>query len=75
MDQVTRANLRLTDAIGIRVDLHRQRRAGAINPEDYKLGCEWIRRIEDDLEPVRRAAGYRFSRAYELCTARTDYTR
>ncbi len=73
-EDVDAANLRLREAIDIRCDLHDRRKAGLISVHEYVLGLWWVREQEAELEPVRERAGYNFSRAWELCTARTDYT-
>lgn len=71
---VDEANARLKNAILIRCDLHQRRKAKLIGVDEYVMGLWWVRRQEAELEPIRRAAGYNFSRAWEGCTARTDYT-
>ena len=68
------ANKRLRAAVGIRVDAHRRRERGAMSVHEYLTALRWVRAVEDELEPIREAAGYYCSRAYELCTAHTaDY--
>lgn len=69
MTDLEEANALLRDVSDIRVDLHRQREAKAISVHQYIAGLKWTRAVEDELEPIRRAAGYTRSRAYELCTA------
>lgn len=69
MTDLEEANELLRDASNIRVDLHRQRKSKAISVKNYILGLKWVRAVEDELEVIRRAAGYTRSRAYELCTA------
>lgn len=68
---VDEANRRLTTALAVRVQAHRAREAKAIDVPTYLNRLRWVRKVEDELEPVRRAAGYKRSRAYELCTAGT----
>lgn len=69
--EVEAANRRLTTAVNVRVLAHRDREARTIDVPTYLTRLRWARKVEDELEPVRRAAGYRRSRAYELCTAYT----
>jgi hypothetical protein len=76
VDGVTfeQANEWLRNAIVIRVDAHRRRERGAMSVHEYLTALRWVRRVEDELEPIREAAGYCCSRAFELCTAHTaDY--
>jgi hypothetical protein len=69
-------NERLRTATDVRVHAHRAREAGQIDVPTYVRRLAWARRVEDECEPIRRAAGYSCSRAYELCTAHTaDYYR
>lgn len=67
------ANRRLDAALVVRVDAHRRRGAGRMDVHEYLVALEWARWVEDTLDPVRRAAGYTCSRAWERVTARTDY--
>jgi hypothetical protein len=68
------ANERLRAAIAIRVDAHRRRRRGAMTVHEYLTALRWVRAVEDELEPIREAAGYCCSRAFELCSVHTaDY--
>lgn len=71
MTDVAEANRRLTTALNVRVQAHRAREARTIDVPTYLNRLRWVRKVEDELEPVRRAAGYKRSRAYELCTAHT----
>jgi len=68
---VDEANRRLTTAINVRVHAHRAREARTIDVPTYLNRLRWARKVEDELEPVRRAAGYKMSRAWELSTAHT----
>lgn len=71
------ANERLRDAVAIRVDAHRRRcdngsddgRRGGISVPQYLQVLAWVRGVEDELEPIRKAAGYTCSLAYELGSA------
>jgi hypothetical protein len=74
LDGVTfeEANERLRAAVRIRVDAHRRRERGAMTVHEYLTALRWVRAVEDELEPIRAAAGYCCSRAYELCTVHTD---
>ena len=73
------ANDQLRDALAIRIDAHWRRcdngsddgRAGGISVPEYLQVLAWVRQVEDELEPIREAAGYTCSCAYELCSART----
>lgn len=65
------ANRRLTTAVSVRVAAHRARDARTIDVSTYLSRLAYARRVEDECEPTRRAAGYLCSRAYELCTAYT----
>lgn len=72
---VDQANERIDAALIVRCDAHR-RRAGfgpTMNLHEYLAALAWVRWVEDTLDPIRRAAGYRFSRSWEVVTARTDY--
>lgn len=64
-------NTRLRTAVNVRVDAHRRREAGQLDVPTYTRRLAWARKVEDECEPLRRAAGYSCSRAYELCTAHT----
>lgn len=68
------ANRRLKEAIDIRVDVHdrRCRPEPTISVDQYLAALRWVREVEDALEPIRRAAGFTWSRAGELCSCRTD---
>jgi hypothetical protein len=71
---IDEANVRLREAIGIRVDAHRRRRRGAMSVHEYLTALRWVRGVEDELEPIREAAGYYCSRAYELGSVQpSDY--
>jgi hypothetical protein len=69
---VDEANERLRDALDIRVDAHRRREAGDLSVYEYLNVLAWVRGQEDVLEPIREAAGYTFSRAWELCHVHSD---
>jgi hypothetical protein len=63
---VDEANERLRDALDIRVDAHRRRERGELTVYEYLNVLAWVRDQEDELEPIREAAGYTWSRAWEL---------
>lgn len=69
------ANEELDAALLVRCDAHDRRRRGAMTVHEYLVALEWVRWVENNLDAVRRAAGYTCSRAMETCTARTDYLR
>ncbi|MBS0592038.1 MAG: hypothetical protein JSR84_01065 [Proteobacteria bacterium] len=71
---VDEANQRLTDALIVRVDAHdrRCRDEPAMSVHEYLVALEWVRWVEDTLEPIRRAAGFNFSRAAERSSAHTE---
>jgi len=74
--EIDEANRRLTTAVAVRVAAHRARKARKIDAQTYTRRLAWARKVEDECEPIRRAAGYTMSRAYELCTVLTlDYSR
>lgn len=66
------ANRRLDKALDRRVALHDDRAAGKISVKTYLDGLRAVREAEDELEPIRREHGRRFSRAYEHVTVRSD---
>lgn len=68
---IDEVNDRLKVAIDRRVMAHHARQRGTISVATYLGLLRWVRDVEDRLEPLRRAVGYRRSRAYELCTAYT----
>lgn len=68
---IDEVNARLTTAVNVRVAAHRARERRAIDVPTYIRRLAWARKVEDELEPVRRAAGFTRSRAYELCSAHT----
>lgn len=60
---------RVLDAwLAVRVQVHRARARGALSVASYKAHLAAVRRVEDLLEPLRRARGAQSSRAYELVT-------
>jgi hypothetical protein len=71
---VDEANRRLTEALIVRVDAHdrRCRDEPVMSVHEYLVALEWVRWVEDTLEPIRRAAGFNFSRAAERCSAHTE---
>jgi hypothetical protein len=70
---VDEANERLMDALAIRCDAHRRRcDHGSMTVHEDLTALRWVRAVEDELEPIREAAGYTWSRAAELCTVRSD---
>ena len=62
----------LDEALARRVALHDDRKAGKISVKTYLDGLRAVREAEDELEPIRRELGRRFSRAYEHVTVRSD---
>ena len=75
------ANEQLDAALMVRVDAHERKRisadpsTGGLTVHEYLTALRWVREVEAECEPARRAAGYTCSRAMETCTARTDYIR
>jgi hypothetical protein len=69
--KIEAVNARLTTAVNVRVEAHRAREDGRLDVPFYIARLAWARRVEAELEPLRRTAGYVVSRAYELCTAHT----
>jgi hypothetical protein len=67
------ANERIDAALLVRCDAHDRRRRGEMTVHEYLVALEWARWVENNNDPIRRAAGYTCSRAWEVVTARTDY--
>ena len=59
-------NAALDAAIDHRLTLHHARGNGDLDVRPYKDGLAAVRDVEDVLEPLRRKAGARHTRAYEL---------
>lgn len=73
---VDQANEALDAALLVRVDAHQRKRVGndhttgGMSVHEYLAALRWVRAVEDELEPVRRAAGHTLSRAWESWKAR-----
>jgi hypothetical protein len=71
---VDEANQRLKEALEVRVDAHKRRCRDQpiMTVHEYLVALEWVRWVEDTLEPIREANGFTCSRAYERCSAHTE---
>lgn len=72
MTELARLNAEMDAALGERVLLHRSREAKQIGVPEYIDGLRHVRAVEAEVEPLRKALGARFSRAYEVVSARSD---